>query len=301
AEQAREEAALMAAWGLEPGQMARMDFETRRRLAERLRGGRLGQFAQLIGRFRQMARGERARKVEHAVGELVGVTLGDDISRAIPSEVASLGVPALRPVFAAKVAEGRLMTYETRGEQVTGQGAIIALIDTSSSMTQTYEATGITREAWAKAAGLALLDQARASRRDFAGIVFSHENAPPKVFEFPGGRASVEQLLEFGETFLGGGTSFTRPLDEAAELLERAYNAEGTQRADIVMITDGEAKVSEEWMRTWQERKARLDFRTFGLAIATTPGPVLEALADNVRTVADLADVTQVADLFRVI
>ncbi|WP_223199650.1 hypothetical protein, partial [Solihabitans fulvus] len=61
AEQAREEAALMRAWGVEPGQLERMSFDARARLAQRLRTGALSQFAELIGRFRQMAAGERAR------------------------------------------------------------------------------------------------------------------------------------------------------------------------------------------------------------------------------------------------
>jgi hypothetical protein len=74
AEAVREEAALMRAWGVGPGELERMPFEQRARLAERLRRSRLAEWAELIGRFRQMAGGERARKVENAAGELVGVT-----------------------------------------------------------------------------------------------------------------------------------------------------------------------------------------------------------------------------------
>lgn len=66
AEAVRQEAALMQAWGVAPGELERMPFDQRARLAERLRSGRLAQWAGLIGRFRQMARGERARKVENA-------------------------------------------------------------------------------------------------------------------------------------------------------------------------------------------------------------------------------------------
>lgn len=95
-EGARQESALMRAWGVGPGELERMPFDQRARLAERLRTGRLAEWAELIGRFRQMADGECARKVENATGELVGVTLGDDLSRVIPSELANLGLPALR-------------------------------------------------------------------------------------------------------------------------------------------------------------------------------------------------------------
>lgn len=116
----------MRSWGVQPGALDRMSFDERAQLAARLRGGRLGRFAELIGRFRQMAAGEQARRVEHAPGELVGITLGDDVSRVVPSELVQLAVPALRPVFATRLAESRLMVYDSRGTTEAGQGAIVA-------------------------------------------------------------------------------------------------------------------------------------------------------------------------------
>ncbi|MFT9480314.1 vWA domain-containing protein [Streptomyces sp. Mo3] len=300
----REEAALMRAWGVGSGELERMPFDQRARLAERLRSGRLAQWAELIGRFRQMAGGERARKVENATGELVGVTLGDDLSRVIPSELANLGLPELRAVFAARYAAGELMLYDSQGEQATGQGAIIACVDTSHSM---YEAGpgGVTREAWAKACALALLDQARHAGRDFVGVLFSAADKI-KVFRFPSGRpAGIARILDFAETFLGGGTSYQAPLTAARELLEEEFNDTARTRGDIVMITDDECGVTEEWMRGWNEAKHQLGFRVFGVAIgaprAAETGSVLEALCDNLRSIEDLTDVHAAADLFRVI
>jgi uncharacterized protein with von Willebrand factor type A (vWA) domain len=301
ATQARDEAELMAAWGVAPGQLQRMSFEQRLRLAQRLKEGRLGQFAELIGRFRTMARGERARNTEHVVGELVGITLGDEVSRLIPSELASLGVPAMRAAFAVRLAEQRLMVYETRGQDRTGQGAIIACIDCSLSMATPMAGDGTTREAWAKACALALLDQARAARRDFVGILFSSHDEV-QCFRFPADRAAaIDDVLDFTELFFGGGTSFEAPLEEAAAVLEAEYNAEGVQRGDIVLITDGECGVTEEWMRVWNDRKTHLGFRVFGVAVAHSPGLVLDALSDNLRTITDLADPDAARDMFRVI
>ncbi|MEU1070983.1 VWA domain-containing protein, partial [Streptomyces albidoflavus] len=300
----REEAALMRAWGVGHGELERMPYEERARLAERLRTGRLARWAELIGRFRQMADGERARKVENATGELIGVTLGDDLSRVLPSELAHLGLPELRAVFAARYAAGELMLYDSRGEQTTGQGAVIACVDTSHSM---YEEGpgGITREAWSKACALALLDQARHARRDFVGILFSAADKL-QVFRFPAGRpAPVERVLEFAETFLGGGTSYQRPLSAAAALLAEEFDTAARGRGDIVLITDDECGVTEQWTREWQEARHRLGFRLFGFAVgaptATASGSVLEALCDNLRPIEDLTDVRAAADLFRLI
>ncbi|MEV2214697.1 VWA domain-containing protein [Streptomyces sp. NPDC050997] len=304
AEAARGEAALMRAWGVGPGELERMPFDQRARLAERLRTGRLAQWAELIGRFRQMADGERARKVENTVGELVGVTLGNDLSRVIPSELANLGLPELRAVFAARYAAGELMLYDSQGEQTTGQGAVIACVDTSHSM---YEAGpgGVTREAWAKACALALLDQARHAGRDFVGILFAAADKI-QVFRFPADQpAGTAQVLDFAETFLGGGTSYQRPLTVARELLAEEFDDAARGRGDIVMLTDDECDVTEEWMRGWNDAKHLLGFRVFGVAIgaprAAEAGSVLEALCDNLRCIEDLSDVHAAADLFRVI
>ncbi|WP_420169174.1 VWA domain-containing protein [Streptomyces violaceoruber] len=304
AEAVREEAVLMRAWGVGPGELERMPYARRARLAERLRAGRLARWAELIGRFRQMADVERARKVESTTGELVGVTLGDDLSRLIPSELARLGLPELRAVFAARYAAGELMLYDSRGERPTGRGAVIACVDTSHSM---YAAGpgGVTREAWSKACALALLDQARHAGRDFVGILFSAEDRV-RVFRFPAGRtAGVEQVLDFAETFLGGGTSYQAPLTVARELLEEEFDDATGARGDIVMITDDECGVTEEWTRGWNDARRTLGFRLFGLAVgapgAAEAGSVLDELCDNLRSIEDLTDVHAAADLFRLI
>ena len=138
------------------------------------------------------------------------------------------------------------------------------------------------------------------------GILFSAADKL-QVFRFPGDRpAPVTDVLDFAETFLGGGTDFQRPLGTAAKILEEEFDSESRARGDIVLITDDACEVSENWTRLWNEIKRRLDFRLFGIAIATpdtatASGSVLESLCDNLRTVDDLTDVHTTADLFRVI
>ncbi|MFD0639758.1 VWA domain-containing protein [Catenulispora yoronensis] len=192
------------------------------------------------------------------------------------------------------------MVYDTRGEDDAGMGAVIALIDCSTSMNRAGPG-GVTREVWAKALALALLQQARAGDRDFVGILFSWARNQ-RVYRFPAGRPiRVEDLLDFVETFDGGGTDFAAPLTLATGILAESYAADGTQRGDIVLVTDGECDVTEDWMRAWNQDRERLGFRLFGVAVDTGVGRVLDALSDNARAVTDLADVGQMADLFRII
>jgi hypothetical protein len=115
------------------------------------------------------------------------------------------------------------MLYDSQGEQSTGRGAIITGVDTSHSM-YVEGPGGVTREAWAKACALALLDQARHAGRDFVGILFPSADKI-QVFRFPADRpADVYAVLDFAETFLGGGTSYQTPLTVASDLLEDEFN-----------------------------------------------------------------------------
>ncbi|TQJ57679.1 hypothetical protein FBY34_5543 [Streptomyces sp. SLBN-115] len=96
-------------------------------------------------------------------------------------------------------------------------------VDTSHSL---YEAGpgGVTREAWAKACALALPDQARHCGRDFVGIPFSAVDKI-HVFRFPAGRpVGTDRILDFAETFLGGGISYQRRLSTAGELLGEEFD-----------------------------------------------------------------------------
>jgi uncharacterized protein with von Willebrand factor type A (vWA) domain len=298
-----EEAAAMTAWGVGEGERQRLDADERMRLARKLRGGKLAQFAELIGRFRQMSTAQRSRRVEHARSEYIGVTLGDDLGSLVPSELANLTLPALRAQFAVRFAERQLMVYEQRGDDHEAQGAIIACIDCSYSMTYDDE-HGITGEAYAKALALALLDQARDATppRDFAAILFS-DTAEPAIC-FPAGKpVNLDDKLTMAELFPSGGTAFQPPLDAAVELLDTEYNTTGKQKADIVFITDGAALVSDTWLATWREAKKRLAFRCFGISIGEWAEPelVLEEICDDLRRIEDLTDTHATADLFRAI
>jgi uncharacterized protein with von Willebrand factor type A (vWA) domain len=295
-----EEAELMATWGIGPGQLERMDFEERRALAARLRSTQLVRFARLMGRFRTMAEGERARKVERVPGELVGLTLGGDVARVVADDLANLAVPALRALWLARWADSQLMQHETRGEERVGLGAIIACVDTSGSML-TIQPNGASGNAWAKGCSLALLDQARAERRAFVGIVFSSASEI-RIFRFPAGQVpAINDVVDFVEFSFNGGTDFEAPLSAAVDLLAEEYDTDGRAKGDIVLISDDECGVSEQWTAAWLAAKRRLAFRLFAIAVARQPGAVMEALSDNARSIDELTTPDAARELFGLI
>jgi uncharacterized protein with von Willebrand factor type A (vWA) domain len=297
-EKAEAETTMMRAWGLGPGELERMDFQSRARLAERLRSSRLAEFTEQVGRFRMLAAAERARKTEHGAEELHSVTISGDLPRVLASEVAHLAVPALQANFFRRLTERQLLTYSLRGSERIGKGPVVFLGDLSGSMGAKF--AGWTREAWLKAFALALLDQARSGGRDFVAVLFASQGVQ-QMFEFPKGRASIEDLIDFAEVFFRGGTHFETPITTAVDLLEANFNRDGLPKADVVLATDGECGVGDRWLADYLIRKERLAFRTFGVAIGYQPGPTLTALSDNTRSVLDLADLHAMADIFRTV
>jgi uncharacterized protein with von Willebrand factor type A (vWA) domain len=297
-EKAEAEATMMRAWGLGPGELERMDFQSRAWLAERLRSSRLAEFTEQAGRFRMLAAAERARKTEHGAEELHSVTVSGDLPRVLASELAHLAVPALQADFFRRLTERQLLTYSLRGSEKVGKGPVVFLGDLSGSMGAEF--AGWTREAWLKAFALALLDQAKSGDRDFVAVLFASQGVQ-QVFEFPKGRASIEDLIDFAEVFFRGGTHFETPITTAVDLLEANFNRDGLPKADVILATDGECAVGDRWLADYLIRKERLAFRTFGVAIGYQPGPTLTALSDNTRSVLDLADLHAMADIFRTV
>jgi uncharacterized protein with von Willebrand factor type A (vWA) domain len=296
-----EEAQLMDAFGVDAGELKRMDFKARADLARRLAGTRLAQFSQLIGQFKQMASAQARRRVQHAADEIVGVTLGDDLQRLTMGELVNLATPELEDDFWLRYVQRELVVYDLAGTERLGQGPIVVVNDESGSMKNPI-AEGATREAWSKALSLALLDQARRQGRDFVYIGFSSASEQ-HVLRFPAGRSPVTQVITMVEHFFDGGTHYVTPLQMALDVVERDYADRNLPRPDVVVITDERSgELDEAFVSKWRAAKARLSLRCFGIALVPTVNGVLQAIADDVRSITSLtADPRHVADVFRMI
>ncbi|MGH3240068.1 MAG: vWA domain-containing protein, partial [Spirillospora sp.] len=305
---------LLEIWGVTHDQLRHLDTVDRAALAARLHGNRLAEFADLIGRFRALAHAEAAQKITGGHGELVGTTLGDDIARAIPSELAQLGVPALRAVFLARLAEGRLLSYQTRGPERMGRGPLIICLDASPSMWGAVDdddfgapvdATNPSREAWAKAVALALLDHASTVNPPREVTVLRFSTTLDSTHHFPGGRhPALDDILALANaTQSGVSTHYWPPLEAALDLIAAARNDPRQHSyggADVVFLTDGEHGGDLDWLKAFLARKASLGFRMFGVAIATRPSPALQQISDTIHTINDLTDPGTARALFRI-
>lgn len=287
---------LRRSMGLGSGREGRVGAAERLELGERLmRSRKLQLLARLVGAFREVAFEARRRRVVRSPQELHAVGTGAHLDRLLPSEL--LGLPRHQGVlhrdFLRRLAEGQLLEYELHG--ASSRGPMVVCVDGSGSMHGS-------KEIWAKAVALTLMEIARRERRRCLAIVFS---SGQELFEVEllgsHGRWNVrapvldDNVLAFAEHFPGGGTDFEQPMRRALE----AVAAGNYRRGDIVFITDGHAHVSEDLIADIGEARKRHRFRVRGILVdvADSDRSSLLRFCDEVREVTDLV-ADSLSDLF---
>jgi uncharacterized protein with von Willebrand factor type A (vWA) domain len=300
ANERQEEEQLLASFGVEPGELQRMSFDERVKLAERLRNNRLAKFAKLIGQFKQIQKSESRRKVVHNPDMVVGVEFGADLQRLTAGELMNLAAPETEDDFWLRWANAQLVQYKLEGNEKLGQGPIIVVCDESSSMACGGYGNA-TAEAWSKALALALCDQARRGKRDFHYIGFASQGQQ-WVKSFPGGRADLNGVIEFTEHFFSGGTHYETPLVMALELVEEAAR-DNKPKPDIVFITDDEYRVpNRDFLDRWHNARHNISMHCYGIVIGRPSSGSMDAICDNVRNITTVtSDPSSIADVFRTI
>jgi len=279
-------------WGTGLGGTGRTSPGRKIELGRRLATNpKLRKLAALVGRMREQALALRRRPFERASEEVFEVKLGNDLERLLPPELLALHHPLLRRDFARRLVEGRLLSYALRGADERGRGPMIVCLDGSGSMAGD-------KEIWSKAVALTLLEIARRQRRLFRFICFSSADMPLFTLDLnPRERHEVQEdrALDVAEYFPGGGTDFETPLSAAVDCLRVARY----RRGDVVLITDGECRVSPDWLARFRADKERIGFSLYSVLIDVGPSSLgtLGELSDRVTAVSKLAD-EGVRDLF---
>lgn len=254
AERAEEVQTILGAWSDAPGDMRKTD--TNAALLERVRDSKtLRDISRYLGRFREIFAQGKRNGYAYGRGEKYALELGNDLSRALTSELAMLAVPETLPLFLRKYQHRQIKQYRRREPVYKGAGDIICCLDESGS-------TAGDLAAWGKAVALTLLEIAQSEGRKFALVHFSG----PGRFQtdvFLPGQSSLEEKLHAAETFLGGGTDFQTPLAEAERLMREG----GFENADIAFITDGECSLPETCVEMLQKAQSELRFTVTGILL----------------------------------
>lgn len=196
---------------------------------------RLKQIAELAGRLQRLAATKKRSKIKPAVGCVKGITLSGDIARVLPTELAGLrGSKLARLDSLRKIVEKRALSYQMEGEETSTRGPIVILADESGSMNGE-------RETWSKAVALSILSTATQQKRAWHLIGFSgHINHEQSIKAGEGTASTLEQALCRA---CSGGTDFTQPVARALDILE---DSETMKKADVIIITDGEAELDKD-------------------------------------------------------
>ena len=166
--------------------------------------------------------GEIVANTTHEVRIREGVTVGDDLTRVLPSELALLG-SEFEDYFYMKLIEKNLLIYDyaTDNEyEKVHKGAMIVLLDSSSSMNHR-------RYQIASNIAFAIQTLAQKENRSCAVVMFADD---------------IKCTLEFDPTFYNarfkGGTNYYLAFETAKEIYQE--NPDMLKNADVIMISDGE-------------------------------------------------------------
>jgi uncharacterized protein with von Willebrand factor type A (vWA) domain len=294
AEQQESQANQADAWGLEPGELQRMNAAERIELARRLDNPRFKRIADIFGAMKNLMLTEVSRKTIHATEEVFDVVLGQDLDRILPEQLGELRNPVTRLDFLRRFAEGELLQYDMKGTEKLAQGGIIFCEDGSGSMHGE-------REMWAKAVCLCLLHLARMQKRPMHVIHFGSPGQY-KLISFNNPEDfKIDKILDVAELFFGGGTDFATPMTVALGLLQDEHRQKGAVEGDIVFCTDGMCGVPPKFMEDFKEEQKRLDFAFWGINIGgSKKDEPLATMADgHVCTIQDLLSGEDVRSVFR--
>lgn len=277
-EKAEEVRNIIGAWSDDPANLERNTVNTS--LLDAVRSSEtLQRVAKHLGRFREIIAQGRRNGYAYGRGEKYALELGNDLSRALSSEFAMLASPQTAPLFLKKYQQRQLKQYRRRAPVRKGMGDIICCFDESSS-------TRGDPAAWGKAVALALLDIAAGNGRKFALIHFAAYDSC-RVDLFLPGQYTVEDKMNTAEFFLGGGTNFERPLQEAIRPME----TQNFENADIIFLTDGQCALSEACTSQLKAHQATHHFTVTGILLdANSPGMEfsLEPFCQNIYRTSEI-------------
>ncbi len=253
-EEAQNLQTALGGWGIEPGDLQQLPMDERLTVARQLLTPKLVKVANLVGRFRAIARAKQKEKLKRDRDELHGITFGNDLTKLLPSEFTALQHPVRKLDFYRRYTEKQLMQYELREKTPQGRGPIVALIDASGSM------AGEPMD-WAIGVALALVDTAHRQKRR-ATVVFFTSKVKAE-FEFPAGKVDPRKFAAVAAIGASGGTDYKPALTRGLEIITTI----DYKKADIVMVTDGVCELSTAFQSEFLAEKARMGFRCWTILI----------------------------------
>jgi uncharacterized protein with von Willebrand factor type A (vWA) domain len=227
-------------------------------------------------RHERLPQRERETRLPDAPGEVMGIRHSDRIERMLGSEAAQIRHPVLHKLWRARLAESRLLTYEseavlqervpdpnasarehTAAPQIEAleRGPIILCLDTSGSMKGAPETI-------AKAVALEALRVAEREQRSCLLVAFG---GPGELVERELGahRDGLRALLDLMGQGFDGGTDVQTPIEHAIARVRSAR----WRSADLLIVSDGEFGCTAATLAQLDAARAELGLRVQGILV----------------------------------
>jgi uncharacterized protein with von Willebrand factor type A (vWA) domain len=238
----------------------------------------LNEILEQVGRIELEYGSKKLNLSPYSKSEVHSVTFSGDIQTLLPVEAVKLKNPLLKRKFYADMLEGKLLTYQLKGENWNSdtagkkrKGPVVALVDTSASMRGRPELL-------AKAVILAVTRRMLKENRDVKVILFSSKWETVEI-ELTNKKRMGEEFLEFLKFTFGGGTDFNTALRAGLKAMKNEKAFEG---ADLLFLTDGFSELSEvPLIREWNEIKTERRARIFSLIIGNDDAGGMEQVSDH--------------------
>ena len=275
-------------WGNTAGDGKTMVYDAA--LMQRVRNNNmLKNITRQLGRMKELLSDLRKNAYAYGRGEKYSLTLGRNLNDLISGELGLLAAPETTPLFIRRYNAKGLRQYARRDMVRKGRGDIIVCLDESQSM------EGEPTE-WSKALALAMQDICAHEGRKFALVHFSSSDELKTDLFLPG-QYSTDDLLSAAEHFFNGGTNFDAPMQEAFRIVD----SNGFEDADIVFITDGRCRISDDLAETIQLKQREKHCSVVGLLLdMEEPGMSfsLEKFCERVYRLSELTNDAIEQDLF---
>lgn len=273
---------------VEPNPKARLEF------AKRIQADKAFlQMAELIGKLRLSAAGQRAKRKGLEGSQISGMIFGADISALTEAEMIRLADPETEVGFDMDYEAGRLALDEKEAESPADAGGMAILVDMSGSMSD-LEANGFDRLQVAMAMAIAALGIAANEGRPSWLAIFDDDIRFDKSWPSSRGIDQKEMISLCKKRRTLGGTNFPVALEFAMAQLE---GGNIDKDSHILMITDGQDHINSDWATEFRTRLDDAGVQLHVLLIGGYSGHSFDAIAERVILVGNLSDPAS-ADLF---
>jgi len=261
------------------------DLKQKRELAKKLhQNPALKKLIHKLGALRRAWNDrKRAKKAQSSYSDIVGAKFSDELTNAFPVELALAATQEGRALFALKYAQKTVLTkdYEAKIKEIS-KGPVVMYVDVSGSMCGQAEL-------WSKALAYVVAEECVAQSRELRIHLF--DTRIQKSIVLDPSRGNNQDLLKFVLSWTThGGTSFSSVIDHA-------LSSRIDPKADVLMITDGQAEVSDPFIRRLNLMKDELDLQWTSFCIGTQ-ARVLTQFSDDVQLV-DIENDPESVELFQ--